>query len=94
MDDRIEELEAEVRDLWAQVFGMTALFSALMRTHPHFDHMQLRVTADLEWLLNRPPGQALTDEQRTAARNYVESLQTLAPDPVPQPTPPERSGRL
>lgn len=76
-DERIEQLEAEVEGLWGHVLGMTALFSALLKTHPQYDQLQLVLTGDLEWLLNRPPAQALTAQQREAARTYVESLQAL-----------------
>lgn len=75
--ERIKELESEVRDLWGHVLGMTALFASLMKTHPQYDHFQLTLTRVLEQLLAGRPAQGMTEGQREAAREYVESLQML-----------------
>lgn len=77
--ERVQQLEAEVQDLWGHVLGMTALFSALLKTHPQYELLQLTLTRDLETVVNGRPAQALTERQRFAAREYVERLQTLRP---------------
>lgn len=82
--ERIEQLEAEVRDLWGQALGMTALFAALMKTHPQYDHFQLTLTKVLERFLSDSASGGMPPDQREAARDYVEHLQTLGSEPPPR----------
>ncbi|MCF8156659.1 MAG: hypothetical protein K9K35_11690 [Rhodoferax sp.] len=80
----MENMQKELRTLLAIAAGQTAILSSLIRTHPNYDRFQIDLSGLLEAFLNGAAGQTLTEQQRTQARAYVESLLGLheAPDPL------------
>lgn len=78
-EKRIAQLERDNADLWAHIHAMTAMFAALIKTHPNYAAMQLEMTSALEVVLGGNRAESLAPAQSEMARNIVEKLQTLGP---------------
>lgn len=79
----MEKLRAEVDTMLSIIAGQTAVISALIRTHPNYEGLQMDLAGLLETFLNGAAGQTLTEQQRTQARAYVDALAGLQKAPTP-----------